>query len=152
AYLTYSEVAGKTVEYIFFDLFKDYKELKAETLGSALFINDGKGSFTRMDLSPELQLSPIFSFQRVTNSTQFVAGGNFFGAIPYEGRYDAAALSTFTLGKDSGRYAWKNTKVIDIKGETRDLKWLRTASHGHVLVVAPNNEGLRFYSLKKPAG
>ncbi|HUS03039.1 MAG TPA: VCBS repeat-containing protein, partial [Chitinophagaceae bacterium] len=40
AYLTYSEVAGKTVDYMFYDLFKDYKELQAETLNSSYFIND----------------------------------------------------------------------------------------------------------------
>jgi hypothetical protein len=34
AYLKYSEVAGKTVDYMFYDLFTGYTELKAETLGS----------------------------------------------------------------------------------------------------------------------
>ena len=62
AYLTYGEVAGKTVQYMFYDLFKDYKELKAETLGSSCFINDGKGNFKRTDLPDELQLAPVFSF------------------------------------------------------------------------------------------
>jgi hypothetical protein len=47
-YLTYSEVAGKTVDYMFYDLFKDYTELKAETLGSACFINDGKGTLKKL--------------------------------------------------------------------------------------------------------
>ena len=32
AYLTYNEVAGKHVEYLFYDLFKDYIELKAELM------------------------------------------------------------------------------------------------------------------------
>ena len=45
AYLNYGEVAGKTVQYMFYDLFKDYVELKAETLSSCCFINDGKGNF-----------------------------------------------------------------------------------------------------------
>lgn len=149
AYLTYSEVAGKTVDYMFYDLFKNYKELEAETLGSAVFINDGKGSFNRMDLSPELQLSPIFAFQQIINSTHFIAGGNFFGAIPYEGRYDAAALSTFNFGKENGKYAWKENRVVDIQGEIRDLKWLHTARYGDILVVAPNNDKLQFYRLNK---
>ena len=61
AYERYDEVAGKTVQYMFYDLFKDYKELKAETLSSSCFINDGKGNFTRKDLPDELQLSTLFS-------------------------------------------------------------------------------------------
>ena len=46
-YLHYSDVAGKTVQYMFYDLFKDYIELKAETLSSSCFLNDGKGNFRR---------------------------------------------------------------------------------------------------------
>ena len=149
AYLAYSEVAGKTVDYIFYDLFKDYKELEAETLGSAVFVNDGKGSFNRIDLSPELQLSPIFAFQQLPDSNRFIAGGNFFGVIPYEGQYDAAALSIFNWGKTNEKYAGQGNKVLDIKGEVRDLKWLQSAKHGKLLVVERNNDSLRFYSLNK---
>lgn len=140
------------MEYIFYDLFENYKELEAETLGSALFMNDGKGSFKRMDLSPELQLSPIFAFQQIPNSTHLIAGGNFFGVLPYEGRYDAAALSTFDFGKANGKYVWKENRVIDIKGEVRDLKWLHTNRYGDVLVVTRNNDKLAFYSLNNPDG
>ena len=48
AYLTYSEVAGKTVQYMFFDLFKDYRELKAETLSSTCFLMTAKGILSVM--------------------------------------------------------------------------------------------------------
>ena len=61
-YLTYSEVAGKTVQYMFYDLFKNYTELKAETLGSACFLNDGKGNFKKMDLPENFQQAPVFAF------------------------------------------------------------------------------------------
>ena len=47
---------------MFYDLFKDNTELKAEILGSSCFINDGKGNFKRMDLPAELQFAPVFSF------------------------------------------------------------------------------------------
>jgi len=50
AYLSYDEVAGKTVQYMFYDLFNNYRELKAETLASACFINDGKGSFYKKQI------------------------------------------------------------------------------------------------------
>ena len=140
AYLTYSEVAGKTVEYMFYDLFKDYKELQAETLSSSYFINDGKGNFARHDLPQELQLTPLFTFQRSGNS--FFAGGNFFGVIPYEGRYDASSLLYFNTGNKG---AFSETKILDIKGEVRDIEWLRTARYGNILVAAKNNEKLMFY-------
>ncbi|HNH23083.1 MAG TPA: VCBS repeat-containing protein, partial [Ferruginibacter sp.] len=81
AYLKYSEVAGKTVDYMFYDLFKDYTERKAETLGSCCFINDGKGGFTKQDLPDMLQLAPVFSFAPASPavSGEYLAGGNFYG-------------------------------------------------------------------------
>ena len=143
AYLTYSEVAGKTVDYMFYDLFKDYKELQAETLSSSYFINDGKGNFTIKELPQQMQLTPLFAFQQSGNS--FFAGGNFFGVIPYEGQYDASSLLYFN---NTNTGTFNRAKVLDIKGEVRDLKWLRTAKYGNVLVAAKNNEPLSFYRLK----
>lgn len=55
AYLTYGEVAGETVQYMFYDLFKDYYETKAETLASSVFINNGKGSFSIQPLPKAVQ-------------------------------------------------------------------------------------------------
>ncbi|HUS00882.1 MAG TPA: hypothetical protein VMY77_04105, partial [Chitinophagaceae bacterium] len=132
------------VDYMFYDLFKDYKELQAETLNSSYFINDGKGNFTRKDMPQELQLTPLFSFQRTGNS--FFAGGNFFGVIPYEGRYDASSFLYFTA---ANKGSISQTKILDIKGEVRDLEWLRTAKYGNVLVAAKNNDSLSFYTIKK---
>lgn len=148
AYLTYGEVAGKTVQYMFFDLFKDYKELKAETLGSAAFINDGHGNFSKQDLPANLQLSPVFSFQKFEGSNQFITGGNFFDLPPYEGFYDAAALSCFTVSAQKAAVSFNNTKTLEIKGQVRDLKWIRSAKFGQVLMAARNNGQLGFY--RKP--
>jgi len=154
AYLTYSEVAGKTVDYMFYDLFRDYKELKAEVLGSSCFMNDGKGNFTRADLPAALQVSPIFAFQQVSGTKAYFAGGNFFGVLPYEGQYDAASLQSFDLKGLKGSIADQGidpagrqpqSALLDIKGQVRDLKWLHTARYGDVLVVAKNNDSLAFY-------
>ena len=146
AYLKYGEVAGKTVQYMFYDLFKDYNELQAETLSSSLFINDGKGNFTRKDLPQDLQLAPLFSFQRSPNTNSFFAAGNFFGVIPYEGQYDASALLSFKTDRNG---VANDTKIIETKGEVRDLKWLHTAKYGDILVAAKNNDNLVFYKLNK---
>lgn len=141
AYLTYGEVAGKTVQYIFYDLFKDYKELQAEVLGNSVFINDGKGGFKRYDLGSELQLSPIMSFVTVSAGGSYMAGGNFYGVIPYEGRYDALYPSLFSFnGEQSAVYA----SLQNITGEVRDMQWLRTAGGNKVLAIARNNEPLLF--------
>lgn len=144
AYLKYSEVAGKTVDYMFYDLFKDYTTLKAETLGSCCFINDGKGNFTRMELPEEIQMAPVFSFASLTgNKGSFLAAGNFYGTVPYEGRYDALLPSIFSFSKQVSKFQFTgNMPFAD--GEIRDAKWIRTAGGKQVLIIAQNNKALTF--------
>jgi hypothetical protein len=148
-HLSYDEVAGKTVQYMFGDLFAGYTQLKAETLSSSWFINDGKGNFIRKDLPAELQLAPIFSFTSwaVGNEINYVAAGNFYGVLPYEGRYDAMNPTIFNFNKKSGQFA-PFSDLPSIDGECRDVKWINSAGGEKVLVVARNNKQLIFL---KPA-
>jgi hypothetical protein len=147
AYLTYNEVAGKTVQYTFFDLFKDYRELKAETLTTTCFINDGKGGFTNVPLPEAAQFAPVFSFAALANN-QFLAAGNFYGVVPYEGRYDALQPTIFSFSKNQNNFS-NDGLLPEIDGEVRDVKWIRGAGGQKILVMAKNNSGLVFL---QPAG
>ena len=147
AYLKYDEVAGKNVQYMFFDLFKDYTELKAETLSSSCFMNDGRGNFTRADLPDALQLAPVMSFTTTGNS--FLAAGNFYGTIPYEGRYDAMLPTTFSFNKSNQQFM-VHTTLSNVRGEIRDAKWITGKdSSSKTLIIATNNESLKFYKQHK---
>lgn len=142
AYVTYGEVAGKTVQYILYDLFKNYTERKAEVLSNSVFVNDGKGGFTRKDLVKELQYAPVMSFADAGNNS-WLAGGNFYGVTPYEGRYDAFYPAVFTWNKQE---AVVQALLPFIKGEVRDIKSIKTKK-GTIVAVARNNQPLLF--LKK---
>ncbi|MEP7108042.1 MAG: VCBS repeat-containing protein [Ferruginibacter sp.] len=146
AYLTYGDVAGKTVQYMFYDLFKDYKEFKAETLSSSCFMNDGLGNFTRTDLPPDLQLAPVFSFAPASynNSTGWLASGNFYGVMPYEGRYDALSPTFFSYNKNVKAFNLQQ-KLPEVSGEVRDSKWINAAGGQKILVITRNNEPLLFF-------
>ncbi|HEY0677908.1 MAG TPA: FG-GAP-like repeat-containing protein, partial [Chitinophagaceae bacterium] len=143
-YLTYSEVAGKTVDYILYNLFEDYIELKAEVVSSSCFLNDGKGNFKRVNLPNELQLAPLTAFAPYNNQPNtFFAAGNFYGVIPYEGRYDAMLPGVFSY--DAGTSAFNQlTKLPGMEGEVRDAKWLNYAGGKKLLLLARNNDSLRF--------
>jgi enediyne biosynthesis protein E4 len=145
AYERYDEVAGKTVQYMFYDLFKDYTALEAETLSSSCFINDGKGGFTRQDLQDELQLAPVFSFAPVSckNNSGYLAAGNFYGVVPYEGRYDALYPTLFSIGKNNTPFN-PASLLPELSGEFRDAKWLHAASGNQILVLSRNNGPLVF--------
>ena len=134
AYLTYGEVAGKTVDFILYDLFKDYIEQKAEVLGNSVFISDGKGGFTRTDLPASLQLAPIFAFAPLDGSEKnYIAAGNFYNVTPYEGRYDAQNPVVFGIDGNV-------RPITHLPGEVRDLKWLRSPGNKKRLVVVRNNQ------------
>jgi hypothetical protein len=136
---------------MFYDLFKDYIELKAEILGSCCFINDGKANFKKVELPDELQLAPIFSFTPYSygNGTTYLAGGNFYGVIPYEGRYDALLPTFFFFNKTTGGFQpGSNLPLPD--GEIRDMKWINYSKGGKILIIARNSKELLFYKPVKP--
>lgn len=148
AYLHYSDVAGKTVQYILYDLFKDYTELKAETLSSSCFLNDGKGNFKRIDLPEELQLAPVMTFVPYYDKPQtFLAAGNFYGVTPFEGRYDALLPTLFSFDKNGARFD-QLANIPNIEGEMRDAKWLNYVGGKKILVLARNNSELIFLKPK----
>jgi hypothetical protein len=142
AYLTYNEVAGKTVQFMFFDLFKDYRELKAETLTTTCFINDGKGGFINVPLPEDVQFAPVFSFAALANN-QFLAAGNFYGVTPYEGRYDALQPTIFSFNKNQNNFNAESL-LPSMDGEVRDAKWMNVSGGKKILVIARNNNGLVF--------
>ena len=147
-YLKYSDVAGKTIQYMLYDLFKNYTELKAEVLSSSCFINDGKGGFSRIALPQELQLAPVMSFIPADKPGTFIAGGNYYGVIPYEGRYDALLPTGFTYNNSTKTFDI-NFNVNFISGEIRDSKWINTVNNQKMLVFARNNDSLIFLNKKK---
>ena len=142
---TYHEVAGKSVQFMLGDLFDNYKELKAETLGSCAYINDGKGGFIQQELPDPLQLAPVFSFCDYPDGSKktYFAVGNFYGVMPYEGRYDALQPTIFDYNGQSGKV--DHISILPgIHGEFRDAKWVKAARGKSFLVLAQNNGGLIF--------
>ncbi|MHA4809198.1 VCBS repeat-containing protein [Flavitalea flava] len=158
-FLYYADFAGKTINEIFDTA--GAVTLEARDLASAVFINDGKGNFRRQDLPFGMQVSPIFTFQRLASPSAFIAGGNLYGVLPYEGRYDAGSLLSFSIPvlptENPGQPGTPGPRsttailadqpmILDIKGQVRDAKWIQTARYGPVLIVARNNESLLFFT------
>jgi len=157
-HLSYDEVAGRNVEYLFGRRLDDGRTLNAVTLSSTCFINDGKGNFTAHILPDELQLAPVFAFTQVpidnlssvpanslsSNSRKsYLAAGNFYGVQPYEGRYDAMNPTLFSYDLTSGGLPYYSQAPV-APGEVRDAKWINRADGTKVLVLAVNNGPLVF--------
>ncbi|MDB5246396.1 MAG: RNA-binding protein, partial [Segetibacter sp.] len=148
-YLLYSEYAGVVMKDVFYGWIDTVKPLLCERLGSAVCYGNGKGNFTISDLPANLQMAPVFCYERVKTSggNMYIAGGNFFDVIPYEGRYDAQPLALFNINRNAVNYITQQN-LAQLKEQVRDVKMLRTAKYGDVVVVAGNNTGLRFYGFK----
>jgi enediyne biosynthesis protein E4 len=143
-FLYYSDYAGKTINDIFDLEGGGMRKLKATNLSSMVLYNDGKGGFDKYPLPALVQSTPIFCFEFSKKMNSWIAGGNFFGVIPYEGAYDAASLQVFKTGGNENLQFASESQILDIKGQVRDMKWLRT-KEGEILVVAKNNDQLHFY-------
>jgi enediyne biosynthesis protein E4 len=146
-YLYYSEYAGVPMKDVFYGWIDTIQPVMAERLGSAIAYGDGKGGFTLQDLPEQLQLAPVLSFQKISTgqgTVQWLAGGNFFNVIPYEGRYDAQPLAMFSTGSKNDVKYIHQPNLSALSGQVRDIKWVNTKD-GRVLVVARNNDALKMY-------
>ncbi|GGA90652.1 VCBS repeat-containing protein [Puia dinghuensis] len=143
-HLTYGEVAGESVQYLFGNGLDGAEQLSVETLGSACFINDGKGNFVSRVLPDELQLAPVFTFAPfpMAGGNAYFAAGDFYGVQPFEGRYDALNPTVFWCDK-GGRFGLLG-QLPGIAAEARDAKWIGMAGGKKVLVLAVNNGPLVF--------
>jgi len=146
-YLLYADYAGVPMKDVFYGWIDTVKPLIAERLGSTVCVGNGKGSFIMQDMPSQLQAAPVFAFQKAASSNganNYLLGGNFFDVIPYEGRYDAQPLNLFAIDSKNKVVAIPQQNLLGLKGQIRDIKWLRTAK-GNELVVAQNNGPLLFY-------
>ncbi|MBB1285060.1 VCBS repeat-containing protein [Flavisolibacter sp. BT320] len=151
-YLFYNEFAGLEMKDAYYGFTDQVNPYMAERLGSVVCYGDGKGGFSIRDLPSELQLAPVFSFQKLfkkNGETYFISGGNFYDVIPYEGRYDAQPLAMFKVKRDGNILPVHQPNLYTVKGQVRDLKWLRTQGQTATLCVAANNSNLIFYKLNE---
>ena len=145
-FLYYHDFAGKTVSEVFGDSLKDIKPLVANSFTSGVFFNKGNGEFQFKAFPSTAQTAPLFGFATL-NGTQkgILAGGNFGGVLPYEGRYDADYGDLLVLNKnrDFSELSPAASGFL-LRGEVRDIKIIKTG-RGSIYAVAFNNNKLRFF-------
>ena len=135
-WLSYQKMADKTTSEIFGNRINEDERLEANTFES-IFISDVLGNATITTLPWLYQQSPITSFASAGQKNRLIASGNHWGAIPYEGKYDALGLVTLEYDKSLGRFVkpnyWVNSQLnFD---EISYIKKIRTSQQNNWIVL-----------------
>jgi len=151
-YARYADFAGQTVEQIFGNMLEKAQVYSAATLSSVVLMHTGASQFSLSKLPSRLQWSPIFAFLTGDFNhdlrTDCLAGGNFYSASVYEGRYDAGyGTALIGLGKGQFKALTPLESGIIVEGEIRDIAAIRTVSGKTLIAFARNNNTILFYTL-----
>ncbi|MBS1529724.1 MAG: VCBS repeat-containing protein [Bacteroidetes bacterium] len=146
-FLYYHDFAGKDAYELFGDSLKDKKPLAATTFTSGVFFNKGNGQFEFKAFPSQAQVAPLFGFTTTPGNSKYIlAGGNFSGVLPYEGRYDADYGDVISIKNRSFQCQSPVSSGFLLRGEVRDIKAIKTSS-GIIYAVAFNNKAMRFFKL-----
>jgi hypothetical protein len=148
-YDSYAKFGAARVEDIFpADQLEKATVLTASRFTTSVALNKGDGSFDLQPLPIEAQFAPVYAALADDfdgdGRVDLLLGGNFWGVTPLLGRYDAS-YGALLRGDGTGRFASVDLEDsgLIIKGEVRDMKPLRHASAGRVILVARNNDRLQ---------
>src|SRR5450432_644955 len=154
-FLQFKSYAGKQFSEMY-----SAEELKQATIltvnetRSVVFLNDGKGNFTKQALPLQAQLSPVYATvvydMNGDGLPDIFMAGNFYGLKPQTGRFEAS-YGTLLLGDRQHRFQYISPKEsgLFIRGEVRDARMLNPAGKNPLLVVARNNDNLMIFQKAK---
>lgn len=137
------EYAGKTVQELFGDKLKDATVKQINFTSSVVAYNDGKGRFAIRKLPMAAQLSSINAVlvadMNGDGHPDIVAGGNWMNLLPQFSSIDASYGHLF-LNDTHGNFKEVASSVtgLDVPGETRDIKLIKTGSGLRILFLQNN--------------
>jgi hypothetical protein len=162
------QIPGLEKKYMKYDSYKDQQitdiftpeqlahaiKLDATMMETSVFLNDGKGVFTRKALPAGAQLSPVFAAAtgdfNGDGHIDIILGGNLYNTKPELGRYDAS-YGNFLAGDGTGNFSDvpKRLSGFYTDGEVRDIREVKT-SCGTLLVVARSNASVQVIQANSP--
>lgn len=151
-WLSYQKMADKSTEEIFKDRLNGKDRLETNTFTS-IFVSDILKAQNVTILPHLYQQAPIISAIGSETPNQLIIAGNFWGAIPYEGRYDAVGLATMEYNRKkreflSPRY-WVNP--LFNFSEVIYLRNIKAGKKSSWIVVTGDGKLLRVWSPKSAA-
>ncbi|GAB4252548.1 MAG: VCBS repeat-containing protein [Saprospiraceae bacterium] len=150
-YLKFNNYANQRIEDIFSpEQLQNAIKLEAQTMASAIFINDGSGSFEMKALPTEAQSSPVYAIAAKDLNgdglPELVLGGNLRRAKPETGIYMGSyGWVLHNVGGGDFKALWPHESGLLVNGEIRSLLWA-----GPTLLIGKNNGPVEAFKLSKP--
>jgi hypothetical protein len=152
-YARYSDFGGKTVRDIFETKVLQQSILKkAVLLESCIFLNNGKGAFTKFALPKEAQFSPVrdilVQFLNQDSIADIILVGNNYAVRPSLGRYDAS-YGWCLLGEKQGGFKalLPMESGFSVNGDARRILPFKAGSKS-CLVAATNNGEIQVFRVR----
>ena len=121
---------------------------EAHVFASEVALNKGDGTFALHQLPVEAQFAPVYASVAEDfdgdGHLDLLLAGNFYGATPVRGRYDAS-YGLLLRGSGDGRFTaadMEESKLL-IDGQVRRMRELRVAGGDQLIVVARNDTTLQ---------
>lgn len=144
-WLSYREMSDKTTFEIFKERVSEARKLTANTFES-IYISDFLNAKEIKSLPFLFQQAPITSMIKGNRENEIIINGNFWGAVPYEGKYDALGLVTLKFNKKKKQFEgpeyWVNSAI-----NFSEINFLRLLKNGNYLALT--NSG-KLYSINYP--
>ncbi|MDW3194232.1 MAG: VCBS repeat-containing protein [Cytophagales bacterium] len=152
-YLKYESYVDQTINDIFTEAqIADAIKLEVNYLASAIFWNQGDGTFTASQLPEEVQFSPVFAsaVQDLDGDDvpEIVLGGNLYDAKPQAGQYDASYGTVLKYNRRDQSFSVlpRAASGLLVTGEIRDLQFVN-AGNDKLLMIARNDDALLTYKI-----
>lgn len=152
-YLKYESYKDQTLNDIFTEeQIANAVKLEVNYLASAIFWNQGDGTFTASQLPEEVQFSPVFASAVEDldgdNIPEIVLGGNLYDAKPQAGQYDASYGTVLKYNRRNQSYSAlpRSASGLLVNGEIRDLQFVNSGDD-RLLMIARNDDTLLTYKI-----
>ena len=150
---THDDYAGKQITDIFSqEQLKSALVRKAYTFATTVFYGTNNGTFRQYPLPAEAQFSPVYAIIAKDfdddGYKDLLLAGNFYGAKPQLGRYDA---SYGTLLKSIGGERFTPLSIqnsgLTLTGQVRDMVSITWKKKQRIIIVTKNNAPAQVYKI-----
>jgi hypothetical protein len=147
--ITYDSYNDRNLESLFPEsIISKSVTLRAQTLKTTLWLNEGSGRFKESKIPSEIQQAPVYALEKIISENgkiQIALGGNQSGIKPELGSQMGSYGWLIELQEDG---SWKSflpeESGLFVPGEIRDFTQIKIKNHNYLLVFRTNENPIAF--------